>query len=222
MMAVNTILLKKDVNNTMKEKTVKEFNEMLSSHSAVPGGGSVSALAGALGAGLGVMVGCLSENKKNNASDGAELTELIGRMRLLQSRLLELIDEDAKGFEPLSKAYSLPKDAPDRAEIMKQCLLKAAKAPMETAKLCCRAIELAESLSKLSSALAISDIGCSAVICKAALQCASLNVYANTRFMADRETAEKMNAEVAEMIKKYVPLADRTFEETENILLKKN
>ena len=199
----------------MREKTIGEFNEALASVSPVPGGGSVSALVGALGAGLGVMVGCIT--KKHGDSEA--LKAVTEEAANIQKRLLELIDEDAEGFEPLSRAYSMPKDAPDRAEITEKCLVKAAEAPMEIAKLSCRAIELMGKLSELSDALTISDVGCGAVLCKAALLSASLNVYANTRLMKDRETAKKLNAEVKEMVKKYAPSADGTYEKDEKSLL---
>ena len=198
----------------MKEMTVTRFNELLASAAPVPGGGSVSALVGALGAGLGVMVGCLT--KKHGDSDA--LKAITKEAADIQKSFLELIDKDAEGFEPLSRAYSMPREAPDRAEITEKCLVKAAEAPMEIAKLSCRAIELTEELSKLSDALVLSDVGCAAVLCKAALLSASLNVYANTRLMRNRETAEKLNAEVKEMVKKYAPSADGTYEKTESIL----
>ena len=198
----------------MKDLSVTRFNEALASVSPVPGGGSVSALVGALGAGLGVMVGCIT--KKHGDSDA--LKAVTEEAADIQKRLLELIDEDAKGFEPLSRAYSMPKDAPCRAEITEKCLAKAAEAPMEIAKLSCRAIELMGKLSEPADALAISDVGCGAVLCKAALLSASLNVYANTRLMKERETAKKLNAEVKEMVKKYVPSADGTYEKTESVL----
>ena len=198
----------------MKDMTVTRFNELLASAAPVPGGGSVSALVGALGAGLGVMVGCLT--KKHGDSDA--LKAVTEEAADIQKSFLELIDKDAEGFEPLSRAYSMPREAPDRAEITEKCLVKAAEAPVEIAKLSCRAIELTQELSKLSDALALSDVGCAAVLCKAALLSASLNVYANTRLMKNRETAEKINAEVRETVKKYAPSADGTYEKTESIL----
>lgn len=195
----------------MREKTINEFNELLASSSPVPGGGGVSALAGALGAGLGVMVGSLTVGKKKYAEHEAELREISTEAEKLQQRFLELIDEDAECFEPLSKAYSLPKDTPGREERMEECLLLAASAPMETARLCCRAIELLERFAELGSALAVSDAGCGASLCASALRAAALNVFVNTRLMKDREKAEEMNGEICAMLDKYIPLADKTY-----------
>ncbi|MGN0557768.1 MAG: cyclodeaminase/cyclohydrolase family protein, partial [Acutalibacteraceae bacterium] len=122
-----------------------------------------------------------------------------------------LIDADAQAFQPLSRAYSMPKDAPCRDEIMEKCLYDAALAPMETLGLCARAIELAERFAEIGSTLAVSDAGCAAVFCRAALEGAALNVFVNTRFMKDREKAQAMNREVNAYLEKYAPMAEQTY-----------
>lgn len=195
----------------MIEKTIFEFNDLLASASPTPGGGGVSALAAALGTGLGVMVARLTVGKKKYAEQEAELLALSAEAETIRRRLLELVDEDAKCFEPLSRAYSLPKGLPGREEIMESCLLTAASAPMEAAELCCRAIELMERFARLGSALAVSDAGCGAALCGAALRSAALNVCVNTRLMKNRETAEEMNGKIREMLAKYIPMAEETY-----------
>ncbi len=196
----------------MRELTIDDFNIALASSAPVPGGGGVGALVGALGAGLGVMVGELTIGKKKYAETESEMREITAEAKKIQSRLLELIDEDAKCFEPLSRAYSLPKDAPERDEIMEKCLVLAASAPMEIAELSCRAIELSERFAHIGSALAISDAGCAAELCRASLKSAALNVYVNTRLMKNRAAAEEMNGKIAAMLEKYVPQADKTYD----------
>ena len=195
----------------MREKTIDEFNELLASNAPVPGGGGVSALAAALGAGLGVMVGRLTAGKKKDEAQEAELFKLTAEADALRRRLLELVDEDAKCFEPLSKAYSMPKDTPGREEIMERCLVSAASAPMEVMRLSCRAIERMEDFARLGSFLAVSDAGCGAELCATALRSAALNVFINTRLMKNRETAEEMNAKAHEMLEKYVPMAENIY-----------
>jgi len=202
----------------MREKTIDEFNEILASAAPVPGGGGVSALAAALGAGLGVMVGSLTIGKKKYAETEEEMKEITAGAKKIQERLLELIDEDARCFEPLSKAYSMPKDAPGRDEVMEDCLMLALSAPMEVAQLCCRAIELMERFAKIGSVLAVSDAGCGAELCRAALRSAALNVYVNTRFMKNRHNAEALNEKVHNMIDKYVPSAENTYDFVANKL----
>ena len=195
----------------MREKTINEFNELLASAAAVPGGGGVSALASALGAGLGVMVGCLTVGKKKYAEYEEELQEITAEAKKIQKRLLELVEEDAEGFEPLSRAYSMPKDAPGREELMENCLVLATFAPMEIAELSCRGIELLERFARIGSVLAVSDAGCGAALSAAALKSSALNVYANTRLMKNRGTAEEMNGKIRRMLEKYIPMAESTY-----------
>lgn len=196
----------------MREKTIDEFSAMLASSAPVPGGGGVSALAAALGAGLGVMVGRLTIGKKKYAEHEEEMKKISEEAGRLQERLLELIDEDVRCFEPLSRAYSMPKDAPGRDELMEECLMLAASAPMEIAELSCRAIELMDSFACMGSVLAVSDAGCGAELCRAALRSAALNVYVNTRLMKNRQNADAMNEKIHAMLEKYVPSAENTYE----------
>ena len=157
------------------------------------------------------MVGCLTKGKAKYAAVEGEINALTCEARNLMQRFLELIDEDARAFEPLSRAYSMPKDAPDRDEIMEKCLAQAALAPMETLRLCARAIELASRFAEIGSTLAVSDAGCAAVFCRAALEGAAMNVFVNTRLMKDRNRAQAMNREVNAYLEKYAPMAEQTY-----------
>ena len=200
------------------DKSISEFNTALASASPVPGGGGVSALTAALGTGLGIMVGCLTVGKKKYADVEVELRVLMQECDEINSRLLTLIDGDAAAFEPLSQAYSLPKDAPGRDEIMEKCLRDAAAVPLEIVKLSCRAIELMDGFARMGSALAVSDAGCGAALCRAALEGAALNVFVNTRLMKDRDYAENINALVNSAVEKYVPQAESTFNSVREML----
>ena len=130
---------------------------------------------------------------------------------------MALVARDAEVFEPLSKAYGLPKDTPEeqaeKTRVMEEALKAACQVPMEIMRACCRAIELHEEFAKKGAAIAISDVGCGVACCRAALMGASLNVFINTKSMTDRIYAEKANAEAHGMMDKYVPLADRIFED---------
>ena len=194
-----------------KEQSIEGFAASLASSAAVPGGGGASALTGALGTGLSIMVGCLTRGKAKYAAVGDEINALTDEARNLLQRFLELIDADAQAFQPLSRAYAMPKDAPCRDEIMEKCLYDAALAPMETLRLCARAIELAERFAEIGSTLAVSDAGCAAVFCRAALEGSALNVFVNTRLMKDRARAQAMNKEVNAYLEKYAPMAERTY-----------
>lgn len=195
----------------IRELSLTEFNSALASSSPTPGGGGVSALCGALGCGLGLMVSALTVGKKKYAANEAELLELSAQARRLQTRLLELIDLDAEAFEPLSRVYAMPKDADGRAELMEKCLLDAAGAPMAVLRLSAEAVELTERFAALGSKLALSDAGCSAVMLKAAMQSAALNVLVNTRLMSDRETAQRLEAEAEQILNEYEKRAEAVY-----------
>ncbi len=121
----------------------------------------------------------------------------------LRNQLLECIDKDAEGFEPLSRAYGIPKDAPGRDETLEKCLKDAAGVPMEITELSCKVIDLADEFAKKGSSLMTSDAGCAVVFAWAAVQGAALNVKVNTKLMTDREYAKAMDKRVDELLGKY-------------------
>ena len=187
----------------MKNLSLDTFAEQLASNAPVPGGGGASALVGAVGVALGNMVGSLTVGKKKYADVEEEIIALNEKAAVLREEFLTLMEKDAEVFEPLSKAYSIPKDDPARDEVMAVVLKQASEVPLEIMRKCCEAIDLIEVYAQKGSVIAVSDAGCGAAICKAALESAALNVYINTKSMKDRELAETMNAEVDIMLSKY-------------------
>lgn len=190
----------------------RDFVAALASSAPTPGGGGAAALAGAIGTALGNMVGALTAGKKKYAAAQAEIAELMAKCDALQAALLDQVVADAEGFEPLAKAYGVPKDDPDRERLLEAATVAACQAPMRIMALCCEAIDAVAAFAEKGSRLAISDAGCAAALCKAALQSAALNVLINTKMMKDRERAEAMNARVADMLTRYGALSDRVFE----------
>ena len=193
-----------------------EFVDVLSSKAPVPGGGGASALVGAVGTALGNMVGSLTVGKKKYADVEEEMYSLKEKATKLQEELLRLVERDAEVFEPLSKAYGMPRateeEKAEKARVMEIVLKDACSVPMEIMEKCCEAIELLEVFAEKGSTLAISDAGVGAAMCKAALLGASLNVYINTKSMKNRESAEELNAKCDAMLEKYPPMADKVFE----------
>ena len=124
----------------MLDQSVTEFTELLASKAAVPGGGGASALVGAIGIALGDMVGELTVGKKKYADVEEDVKALMVKAQELRVKLLDCIQKDAVAFEPLSKAYGIPKDDPTRGEVMEKCLRDAAGVPFEILCLCCEAI----------------------------------------------------------------------------------
>ena len=182
----------------------EEFVDVLSTKAPVPGGGGASALVGALGCARGNMVGSLTVGKKKYADVEGDMIALKQKADVLQKDLLRLVEEDAKVFEPLSKAYGMPRETEEekaeKERVMAIVLKDACSVPMEIMRKCCQAVELIEEFAQKGSVIALSDAGVGAAFCKAALLGASLNVFINTKSMTDREYAGRLNEEAKRMI----------------------
>ena len=195
----------------MTLESCRKFVEVLASNAPAPGGGGAAALVGAVGTALGNMVGSLTVGKKKYADVEAEIIALKGKCDALQTELLDQVEADDKGFVPLAKAYGIPKDDPNREAILEEATITACAVPMHIMELCCEAIDCIAVFAAKGSRLAVSDAGCGAVCCKAALQAASLNVFINTKSLKNRTAAEEMNAKANGMLDKYCALADEIF-----------
>lgn len=191
------------------ELSCSDFTAALSSRAPVPGGGGAAALAGALGTALCSMAGNLTLGRKKYAAVETDIRSLVAEGEAVRVRLLELVDEDAAAFEPLSKAYSIAKDDPNRDKTLEMVTRGACTAPLEIMKCCCRAIGLLEEMLDKGSAMLVSDVGCGALCCAAALKSAGLNVFVNTRTLKDRAEAAKLEAEADEMLRVYGDRAER-------------
>ena len=189
----------------------REFVTVLASDAPAPGGGGAAALVGAIGTALGNMVGSLTVGKKKYAAVEAEIIALKSKCDDLQKQLLDQVEADEVNFLPLAKAYGIPKDDPNRDKVMEEATIIACSTPMHIMELCCEAIEAIAVFAEKGSRLAVSDAGCGAVCCKAALQAASLNVFINTKSLKNREVAEEMNAKANGMLDKYCAMADDIF-----------
>ena len=199
--------------NSMKmiEKTVTAFTEELASPAPVPGGGGASALAGAIGISLGDMVGELTTGKKKYADVEEDIQALMKRAQALRVKLLGFVDGDAEAFAPLAKAYGIPKDDPTRDAVMESALQVACSVPMDILRTCADAIDIIGEFAAKGSRLAVSDAGCVAILCKAAMQAASLNIYINTKSMKDRALAQALEAEADALLSGYTQKADDIF-----------
>ena len=176
------------------DRSCREFVAALASNAPTPGGGGAAALVGAVGTALGNMVGALTVGKRRYAGVEEEIRALMAECDSLQSALLGQVAADAECFAPLARAYSIPKDDPGREAALEEATLNACTAPLEIMRLCARAIECAALFAEKGSRLALSDAGCAAILCKAALQAASLNVFINTGALRDRTAADELNA----------------------------
>ena len=195
--------------NQLSELSCAAFADALAAKTSVPGGGGASALVGALGVALCSMAGRFTAGKKKYEAYEADILRILEECEALRIRFLELVDEDARGFEPLSKAYAMPKDAPDRDAVMAEAIVQACRAPMEMVTCCGQTLRLLEEMLEKGSRLLITDVGCGALLCRAAMESAALNVFVNTAALKDRETAGRMERQVDAALAAGLPLADR-------------
>lgn len=193
----------------MLEQSAVDFIGALSSNAPVPGGGGASATVGALAAALGMMVTNLTIGKKKYADYEEELIRCRSELEGLRDRLITLTDKDAEAFEPLSRAYSLTKDAPDYERIMEEALLTAILAPLEIMDTALECAHVLEVLVEKGSRLAISDVGVGIYFAQAAIEGASLNVYINTKMMKDRTRAEALNDRADAIIREGAALKEK-------------
>ena len=197
------------------QKSCVDFVDVLASKAAVPGGGGAAALAGAIGMALGSMVCNLTTGKKKYAQYEEAIQEILVKAGKLQEELLSMIDKDAEGFYPLSKAYGLPTSTEEekqyKAETMEKCLKVACEVPMNIVRLCHDSIKLHEELVDKGSKLAISDVGCGVQCLRAAILSAQLNVIINVNSMKDREYAQKIDRECNQLVEDGVKICDEVY-----------
>lgn len=184
------------------KQSLAEFCNELSSSSPAPGGGSVAALAGALGAALVAMVGNLTIGKKRYAVVESEMQSIIERGGELQNQLLRLVDADADAFNAVMTAMKLPKESDTEKSIRAQAIDDATKAasrtPLEVMRLVRQGLELADAVAMRGNQNSLSDAGVSALMLRTACEGAALNVRINLSGLHDEEfilrTREEINA----------------------------
>lgn len=196
----------------MLKKPATQFLSELSSNAPVPGGGGASAAVGAFAAALGMMVTNLTIGKKKYADYEEEVKAVRDRLEGLRDQLIDLVDGDAVAFEPLSKAYSIPKDDPERDTIMENALYEASVVPMSIMETVLAAAKELEILVAKGSKLAVSDVGVGILFAQAAIEGASLNVYINTKSMKDRERAAALDAKADAIIAEGAALKARIYD----------
>ena len=196
----------------IKMDNTYDFIERLSTKEPTPGGGGASALLGAVSAALCRMVAELTSGKKKYAQHQEDIERIIKNTDFEKKVFLALIDKDAEGFYPLSRAYSIPKDEPGRAEILEQALVIAARTPLEILKECDKLLCMLEELTQKGSVLAVSDVGVAAAACRAAADGAALSVYANTRLMKNREQADGLNEQTMACQRRCRDVCDKVYD----------
>ena len=204
------------------EQKTTDFLEQLSSSAPIPGGGGASAAVGAFASALGLMVTNLTVGKKKYADVEEEILEIREKLEQKKQDLVRMVDEDAEAFEPLAKAYRMPKETEEekaenlpilkeRIEILKS-LKNAAEAPLCIMKTIVDTMEMIRVLGEKGSRLAVSDAGVAILFAQAALEGASLNIFINTKMMKDQEEAERLNYLADQLIATGKELKETTYD----------
>jgi formiminotetrahydrofolate cyclodeaminase len=178
------------------EKPMKDFLEVLSSSSPTPGGGSVSALGGALSASLISMVCSLS-------GDVEELQRIHKDSEILRAECTRLVDDDAKAFDAVRRSFKLPKGTDEekaiRQEAIQSALKDAARIPLIVAGRCTEMLRLSGRVARICNKNAISDVGVAALMAYASMRGASMNVRINIAFIKDEDFNMEVVAELREL-----------------------
>lgn len=176
------------------DRTVKDFVEETASESPAPGGGSVSALLGALGAALATMVANLSSHKRGWDERWEEFSKWAERGKVLHDRLLALVDEDTAAFNALMAAFGLPKgsdaEKAGRAAAIESATMRAIEAPLAVMEAALESFEVIDAMARDGMEASASDVGVAALCARSAVIGAHLNVKINAKGLKDRSKAD--------------------------------
>ena len=188
------------------DKKINNFLDELASNSPTPGGGSVAALAGALGAALISMVGNLTIGKKKYEDVEEDIKKIISSSEKLRYELSQLIEEDVKVFNNFMATYKMPKETEDekkiRAEKIQESLIKAAKVPLKVAYKCLDILSLSKEVAEKGNINVVSDAGVAVLMAEAALESAILNVKINMKMIKDEKVKEELSSFIKEILLK--------------------
>jgi len=174
--------------------SVRDFVDELSSDAPAPGGGSVAALAAAMGAALAAMVAVLSHTKKGFESKQDELDRIAVRGQALKETFLAAVDADTEAFDRLLDSFRLPKDDPNRDAAIADATIGAAEVPLSVLEGCAEVIELCRDVARIGLQASLSDAGVGAQVARAAAAGAYQNVCINLAGLSDAARREALLA----------------------------
>lgn len=216
-------VLKDTATEKLVRMSVADFCDLTASDAPAPGGGSVSALAGALGAALGAMVANLSATKKGWEDRASGFSDWAEQGQLLKKQLLYLVDEDTRSFEAVMNAFKLPKDTDDekqaRSAAIEQANAYAAGVPLEVMKTAFSSIPLIRAMAVEGNPNSKSDAAVAALCIKTAVRGAWLNVLINAKELKNRTLAEQLVSEAQNILKENHTACDEIILEIESSLM---
>jgi glutamate formiminotransferase/formiminotetrahydrofolate cyclodeaminase len=196
------------------ETRLGDFAEQLGSSAPAPGGGSASALVGALAAALAEMVGQLTVGRPRFQAVEDRMQHIVEQLRRARGELLALIDADAAAFLRVSEAYKLPRaseeDKATREAAIQTALHEAMRPPLRVMELACDVLLLADDVALTGNPSVASDAGCAALLGDAAVHAAALNVLANVVLLRESQEAHIARATVAAVEERAATLREKT------------
>jgi formiminotetrahydrofolate cyclodeaminase len=199
----------------LKDLSVEDFVQALSTKEPTPGGGSAAASTGAMGVGLLLMVSRFLD-------ETPALRNHINELESLKKQLVRLIDEDARSFNGYMDAIRLPKSNDEekayRSQKMQEALQYAASIPLKTIQACAKCIPILEILEKDVKKNMISDLGSAASLLESAIYCAFLNVLINTASLKDKSMAKTMLEDTKTVRNGAVKILQKVFQRVEALL----
>ena len=195
---------------------MEKFLDQLASKSPTPGGGSVSALMGALGFALLSMVCHLTIGKERYREVEEEMRKVMKETEEGRKSLTTLAREDAKAFEEVMAAYRMPKGQEEREPAIQKALLKACQVPLDAMRRASRGLHLAEICALKGNRNALSDVGVGALALQVAARGAALNIQINLTSL--KENRKEIQSEMEEILGKTQKLAEKVVREVEESL----
>lgn len=190
----------------LADLSVRDFAQETSRESPAPGGGTIAAYMGALGAALGTMVANLSSHKAGWDSRCPEFSAWADKGQSLIGELLHLVDEDTEAFNRIMAAFGMPKkteeDKAARSKAIQEATLYAAQVPLRTMKASFAAFEICRAMAETGNPNSVSDAGVGALAARAAVLGAGLNVKINAASLKDRATSDALVAEAERLMAK--------------------
>ncbi|OLD01040.1 glutamate formimidoyltransferase [archaeon 13_1_20CM_2_54_9] len=203
--------------DTLTDHSLSLFSEEVASRKATPGGGSVSAYMGALGAGLVCMVARITLGKREPTGNSVRLTEIVSEGEKLRQKLLSLVVEDAAAFDSVIQAYKLPKDNADtRTRAIQAATIKATEVPMSTIELAHQSLKLAGELADIGTTSALSDVATAVAASMGAVEGAASNVLINLNPIKDKSYVDKISKRLTALRSEASKLADSTKKKLEH------
>jgi formiminotetrahydrofolate cyclodeaminase len=202
--------------DTLINKTVTEFLDALASSAPAPGGGSVAALSGAMGAALISMVCNLTLGKKKYADVESDIQALVAQSEALRHELADLLQADVEAFTVVSQAYQMPRNTPEekaaRSAAIQEALKQATMPPIMVAEACVKVLALCTPVAEKGNRQAVSDAGVAALVAEAGLRSAALNVLINLNAIKDEAFCAEWGSKLDALLKDKPALKDQIYE----------